>query len=504
MYEDYFRLQGRPFLAAPSTSRYFRGHSVEQARTTLSRCIDRGEGAACIIGQPGTGKTLLCQLLAEEFASRFSVALLGGRLSSRQALFQAILYERRLPYRNLDEGELRLVLLDHLEPSSGGDEGLLLIVDEAHTLPWRLMEEVRLISNLVRGGQPRVRVVLAGGPLLEERFASPKLSAFSQRLSARCYLEPLDAIETAAFVRSQIEAVGGDPQLFDETALRSVFRATDGIGRLINQLCDHALILASLGGVRRLSSAVIDEAWADLQQLPAPWQSAEPRGQEGSIIEFGRLDEPHDEPSVPFRQASPRPAGPCAPDEQIDAIAGQLAAVEQDFAPLAASTTEIELDFPEFADPFSEQFAEEEIVLERFRNPSEIFAHAPRVISQEGKQLGPLLSPWITSGPWALPADVSSLAPFGLPVPPSQPEQPASQPSEVLPAADRGEPAVGAPIWTTGRQVMESVQSGVAQRSAVVVVEDAPAAEQPAAAALPPRVTRKGEFRGLFAKLRRG
>lgn len=503
MYEDYFKLLDRPFLAAPTTSRYFPGRSIEQARATLSRCIDRGEGAACIIGPPGTGKSLLCQLLAEEFADRFAVALLGGRLSSRQALFQAILYELRLPYRNLDEGELRLALLDQLEPTTDGHEGLLLIIDEAHTLPWRLMEEVRLISNLVRGGQPRVRVVLAGGPLLEERFASPKLSSFSQRLSARCYLEPFDAAETAAYVKSQIAAVGGEPdQLFDDKALRSVYRATDGIGRLINQVCDHALILASLGGVRRLSSEAIDEAWADLQQLPAPWASAEPQGTASTIIEFGRLDEAHDEPSIPFRAASLRPLDIAGPDEQIDAIAGQLASVDQDFRPGQASETEIELEFPEFGDPFSEQFAEEEVVIERFRNAGEIFARAPRVTSHEGRQLGPLLSPWLSAPPLSLTGESKLAPPFATPQQPTftPPTAPLTRPIASLRNAEMKTVVSGA-----GIPAMSSVQMGSTRDAAVVVVEET-AIGTPGADTRPQRkaAARKGEFRNLFAKLRRG
>ena len=113
-------------------------------------------------------------------------------------------------------------MVDFLAPGEQGAAALLLLVDEAHTLPLRVLEEIRMVTNLVRDGQPSVRVVLAGSPVLEERFASPKLSAFAQRLAARCYLEPLDAAETSAYVRSQIEAIGGDPaRLVDDQVLRA-------------------------------------------------------------------------------------------------------------------------------------------------------------------------------------------------------------------------------------------------------------------------------------------
>ncbi len=396
MYEVFFKLQSRPFLAAPHTSRYFPATVIENARKTLTRCIDRGEGAGLIVGPSGTGKTLLCLMLAERFQSRFSIVLLSsGRLGTRHALLQAILYELGLPYRGMDEGELRLSLLDHIEPAAAGGEGLLLLIDEAHTLPWRLLEEVRMITNLVRDGQPRVRVVLAGSASLEERFASPKLNSFSQRLAARCYLESLDSAETLAYVQAQISAVGGDPaQIFNDDALRSIYRASDGIPRLINQVCDHALILASLGGLCRLTSEAIEEAWADLQQLPTPWTIAQAVSDSGSqVVEFGGLDDSkYDMPeAIPFRAPAPQELHVTGSEDPLDVIQDHLSRIDDSFRPAGMIGSEVEIDFPEFGDPLSEQFAEEEVVLDRYGSDVEIFANVPRVNSWEGQQLSSML-----------------------------------------------------------------------------------------------------------------
>ena len=164
-------------------------------------CIAAGIGM--VVGPSGTGKTLLCRMLAEHFKERFKVAMLcSGRLSTRRALLQAIHYELGQPYRGMDEGELRLALVDYLTLGEDCPTGMVLLVDEAHTLPYRLFEEIRMITNLVCNGQPRVRLVLAGGPLLEERLASPKLESFSQRLVARCYLEPLSRTETQKYAKT--------------------------------------------------------------------------------------------------------------------------------------------------------------------------------------------------------------------------------------------------------------------------------------------------------------
>ena len=121
MYDGCFGLNRRPFASVPQIDRYFAATAIEGARTTLARCIQRGEGAGLVIGPSGTGKTLLCLLLAEQFRRSFQVAMLAsGRLSTRRALFQAILYELGRPYRGMDEGETRLAVIDYL--MAGDDE----------------------------------------------------------------------------------------------------------------------------------------------------------------------------------------------------------------------------------------------------------------------------------------------------------------------------------------------------------------------------------------------
>jgi hypothetical protein len=215
-------------------------------------------------------------------------------------------------------------------------------------------------------------------------------------LAARCYLESLDSAETLAYIRAQISVAGGEPaKVFSEDALRCVYRASDGIPRLINQICDHALILASLGGVCPLNSDAIDEAWADLQQLPSPWSAPAAKGQVGAdVVEFGGLDDPIDEivEAIPFRAPAGQHLHVADPDDQLQLIEDHLAELDDDFQPAGMIGNEVELDFPEFGDPFSEEFAEEEVVLDRYSTDTEIFAEVPRVSSWEGRHLGSMLS----------------------------------------------------------------------------------------------------------------
>jgi type II secretory pathway predicted ATPase ExeA len=292
MYESFFQFHTRPFPCTPRTDLYFPAASIEHAHYTLARLIERAEGPGLLIGGPGTGKTLVCQMLEDRFRQSFHIVMLNSaQLTTQRALLQHILFELELAYRGLDEGELLLSLMEFLQPGKSPKAGLLLLVDEAHTLPAPVLEGLRTITNVTRNGQPRVRLVLAGGPQLEERFAHPELDCFNQRLAARCYLQPLNYDETCAYVRSQIAKAGAPPdRVIAHDAWQPIYHATDGIPRLINQICDHALMLACMTQRGQLDGRMIDDAWADLQQLPTPW---EPTGGESpaatGVIEFGGL-----------------------------------------------------------------------------------------------------------------------------------------------------------------------------------------------------------------------
>ncbi len=300
MYEAIFQSADRPFRATPDARFYYPFDSIEQARQTLLRVVRRAEGPALVMGASGLGKTMLAQILARDLSDLFDVIKLHATsLCSRRALLQNILFELRLPYRELTEGELRLSLLDRMERSPDcAPKGLLLIVDEAHTLPIKLLEELRLISNFARDGEPRARLVLIGGLQLEETFARPQLDSFNQRLAARCYLQPMNRQQTQAFVAHQLRCIGTEPQdLITRDALDAVYSASEGIPRIANQVMDHALVLAITSGQCPISVSLIEEAWADLQQLPAPWHGSID-SQNTAPVEFAAMDDDEEEQTL--------------------------------------------------------------------------------------------------------------------------------------------------------------------------------------------------------------
>jgi type II secretory pathway predicted ATPase ExeA len=278
MYESFFGFAKRPFLAVSTLDRYFPATSIEQTFQTASRAIGRGEGPIAIFGGTGLGKTMCCLRIAENFRRNFEVVMLASsQLITRRALLQSLLFELRMPYREMSEGELRLTLMNRLQPSTENpSDGLVLIVDEAQTLSIKLLEELRLLTNVVRNGVPRVRLVLCGTMRLEESLSNPLMESMSQRLAARCYLTPLSLQETGHYVKHKIELSGVDfSSAMTRDALDAIYRGSDGIPRLIDQLADQALMLACNDRERPVSAAMVGRAWCMLQQLPNPWSEPE-------------------------------------------------------------------------------------------------------------------------------------------------------------------------------------------------------------------------------------
>lgn len=276
MYEEIFRSKARPFRATPDANFYFAHNSIEAARQATLQAVARAAGPALILGGAGLGKSMLCRVLAQDLNTNYDIVnLVSARLSSREELLQGILFELQLPYKQLSEGELRLAILDHLQPeSSKASEGIVILVDEAQYLSLDLLDELRLISNFTRDNQPRAQVVLFGNMLLEETFSNPEMESFNQRLAARCYLAPMTPGETRAYVEHQLTRASVPVEHFmDQAALDSIFVGSEGVPRVANQLLDHAMLLAASQGDGIITGRTIEEAWSDLQQLPVPWQS---------------------------------------------------------------------------------------------------------------------------------------------------------------------------------------------------------------------------------------
>ena len=302
MYKEVFNFTSRPFTAAPYVKHYFASESMHQTLTKAQDCIERSAGPVVAIGGPGSGKSLLLGMLEERYRGKFSVANLSCiRLKDRADLLKSILFTLDQPHQGMSEGDLRFALINYLKPYPQCPNGVLLLVDDAQTLTFGLLDEIRLITNFVRDGQARVRLVLAGTQSLEDNLTSNKLQSLNQRIAARCYLTPMSRDETANYIAEHIDRVGGNGgQLFDSQSLRAVHDVSDGCPRLVNQVCEHALIVASTRGASVVTENHVREAWDDVQGIPGDWSAPADTQKDTSalqnddgwtVIEFGQLDE---------------------------------------------------------------------------------------------------------------------------------------------------------------------------------------------------------------------
>lgn len=292
MYEAFFGLKRRPFAATPDPQCFLASESIQAALDEIVVCVEQGQGIAVVSAPAGTGKTLLCERLRSELGGRFvSVLLRHASFLTRRALLQTILCELHHSYRQQDEQELRLELSPAIRALRPQSEALVLICDEAHQLSEDLLEELRILSDLAEHGRPLVRLVLVGQLGLEETLALSSLEALSQRIRADVCVETLTRAGSLDYVDYRLTWAGGrTDEIFTPDALELVGVAADGVPRCINQLCDHALLLAYVAEQRPVSAATIREALQDLRQLPLHWNESphrEPAHREAASFENG-------------------------------------------------------------------------------------------------------------------------------------------------------------------------------------------------------------------------
>jgi type II secretory pathway predicted ATPase ExeA len=281
------------FPAFPCTSRYVALGAIEDAVSRVSRAIDARESAALVIGPPGTGKSLLCGMIAEQYQSTHQVVLLGETpLDDRDTMLRHLLHHLGVDPRAARDSDPHLALVDYLTDQSRHDEGLILIVDEAQKLSAEVIEAIRMVTNISREGEPRLFALLCGGVKLDETLVDSSLESFTQRAGTRCYLHPMNAEETRYFIQQTISNCGADPEsTITDEAIATIHHACSGVPRLINQLISQAIDCAAEADETLITEQFVDRAWAQLQQLPSPMVEEPAMSIESSPIEFGELDD---------------------------------------------------------------------------------------------------------------------------------------------------------------------------------------------------------------------
>ena len=266
MYESLFGLKVKPFAVTPDPRFLYSSRSHREALASLVYGVKERRGFVRLVGEVGTGKTTLIRALLEGLDVSVRTVLITHTTIDREELLRMILNDLEMPSDHLNRVQMiqslhDLVLLtfqSRLPPP-------LIIVDEAQNLADEVLEEIRLLTNLEMGDSKLVQVILAGQPELERKLEKPTLRQLGQRIAVRARLEPLGADETAAYVRHRLRVAGAtDVDLFSNAALKTVWRRTAGLPRLINILCEQSLVNAFGANKKRVDESLVDEAVRDL------------------------------------------------------------------------------------------------------------------------------------------------------------------------------------------------------------------------------------------------
>ena len=265
MYEAHFDLREKPFAMTPDPRFLFLSRTHEEALAHLRYGLEQRVGFIAITGEIGTGKTTLLRTLFNDLdEQRFRLALIFNPCLTPAGLMQAIVKEFGLHTRRRTVSALIEELNGFLLEENRAGRTPVLVIDEAQNLAVEVLEQIRLLSNLETERDKLIQIVLVGQPELDNLLGRHELRQLAQRIVVKTRLQPLDREETEAYVESRLRVAGAPRPLFDAAALAAVYRHTGGFPRLINILCDRALLAAFAQGEASVSHIAVRSAAAEL------------------------------------------------------------------------------------------------------------------------------------------------------------------------------------------------------------------------------------------------
>ena len=266
MYEAFYGLRERPFELVPNPRFLFLTPRQREALSNLQYGLTTARGLTLLIGEAGTGKTTLVQAaLADPSAAGVRVVLMSNPTLTRAEFFEFLARAFGLS-EAAGVSKTRFLFELRRELQERHKAGVLsaLVIDEAQSIPYELLEEIRLLSNIETTTTKLLNVVLTGQPELSDRLNDTSLRQLKQRISLRCQLRPMELNETASYIAGRIRIAGGRPeQVFTREAVAAVFEASGGLPRTVNVLCDNALIGGFASQVKPINAAFVEEVCRD-------------------------------------------------------------------------------------------------------------------------------------------------------------------------------------------------------------------------------------------------
>lgn len=264
MYENFYNLTAAPFSLLPDADFLFLSKRHCRVSNILEYGLVTRAGFVVITGEVGTGKTTLLRRYIKNVDPHVQLGIINNPTSSSGRLLDWVCTAFEVDaLQGEDEARLYHKFVDYLVAQYAVGKCAVLIVDESQNLNAEKLEELRMLSNVNNEKDQLLQIVLVGQPELLDRLKTNELRQFVQRISVHCHLDPLTAVETAFYIRHRLNVVGGNKKLFSDESCAAVYDYTGGVPRLINLLCDQALVYGFSEEEDTISFQIIDEVVAD-------------------------------------------------------------------------------------------------------------------------------------------------------------------------------------------------------------------------------------------------
>jgi len=269
MYEKFYGFKEKPFNITPDSRFFYPSPKHSEALDRLYYAITERRGFVVITGEIGAGKTTVCRALLNKLDDKTNVAMITNTNLNAKELIIAILEDLQIPYTPGTKVKLLCQLNDYLLTKLNEDINIVLIIDEAQNLKPMVLEEIRMLSNLETETEKLIQIILLGQPELRQRLRLKSLEQFKQRIAIHYHLDFLNSEETANYIQHRISvaAQNGPKNIFTNEALKSIYTYSRGVPRLINLICDHALLSGFVEEKNIIGVDIIDEVIKEIHMF---------------------------------------------------------------------------------------------------------------------------------------------------------------------------------------------------------------------------------------------
>ena len=279
MYLEHFGLSMLPFATTPDPRFYYPSAKHREALACLLYAVEQHKGFALISGEVGAGKSMLCRAAIERFGPHVDTALIVHTLLTPKQFLQAACEELGIVTKGRSKGQLISDVKRFLMKQREMRRDVVLVVDEAQNLSSKVLEEVRLLGNLETARDKLLQILLVGQPEMRRLIAAPELRQLNQRITVKFHLGTLSAADVSGYIDHRLKVAGlSENGLFDANAKAAVFEAAGGVPRLVNVICDQALLEAYVKDERLVNHETVRRVVMDMEgyymDAPAEMRSA--------------------------------------------------------------------------------------------------------------------------------------------------------------------------------------------------------------------------------------